>query len=173
MAGPCSPFPLHYLDEAVGFLVPRSRPRSPFLILVPHSGSSFPRSSFLVHRFIIGGIGIGNVTGTLTHQLLINPNPSDKTKTTNPIVQPQRAVAPNSPPHQGAVVPVDQVGQLEDNPVVRRLFKMPDEAGPQIRMPWFHGKPDETVERYLGSLRDLKPFMAGTRPRLLTCRCTT
>ena len=58
-----------------------------------------------------GGIGIGNVTGTLTHQPLIKPNPIDKTKTTNPIVQPQQAVAPKSPPHQGAVVPVDQVGQ--------------------------------------------------------------
>ena len=50
---------LRYLDEAEGFLVPRSsssfpvpRPRSPFLVLVPRSGSSFPRSSFLVHRFI-------------------------------------------------------------------------------------------------------------------------
>ena len=48
MAGPRSPFPLRYLDEAVGFLVPRS----PFFVLVPRSGSSFPRSSFLVHRFI-------------------------------------------------------------------------------------------------------------------------
>ena len=52
MAGPLSPFPLRYLDEAAGFLVPRSRPRSPLLVLVPCSGSSFPRSSFLVHRFI-------------------------------------------------------------------------------------------------------------------------
>ena len=49
MAGPRSPFPIRYLDEAIGFLVPRSGPSSPrsFVLLlrplVP---------SFLIHRFI-------------------------------------------------------------------------------------------------------------------------
>ena len=50
MAGPRSPFLLRYLDEAIGFLVPRSqvsfpgpRPRPAFRFFVP---------SFLVHRFI-------------------------------------------------------------------------------------------------------------------------
>ena len=50
MAGPRSPFPLRYLDEAVGFLVPRSQ--ASFPIPRPRPGPSFPRSSFLVHRFI-------------------------------------------------------------------------------------------------------------------------
>ena len=58
MAGPRSPFPIRYLDEAIGFLVPRSqvsvpgpRPRPAFWSFVP----SFLRSfvpSFLIHRFI-------------------------------------------------------------------------------------------------------------------------
>ena len=95
------------------------------------------------------------------------PNPIDKTKTTNPIVQPQQAVAPKSPPHQGAVVPVDQVGQLVDNPVARRLFKMPDEAVPQIRMPWFHGKPDEKVERYFRELERLQAIYGWDEPKTL------
>ena len=76
-------------------------------------------------------------------------------------------VAPKSPPHQGAVVPVDQVGQLVDNPVVRRLFKMPDEAGPQSRMPWFNGKPDEKVERYFRELKRLKAIYGWDEPNTL------
>ena len=50
MGGPRSPFPLRYLDKAVGFLVPRSQ--ASFPVPRPRSGSSFPCSSFLVHRFI-------------------------------------------------------------------------------------------------------------------------
>ena len=56
MAGPRSPFPIHYLDEAIGFLVPRSfvpvvRPLVPsFRSLVPPFRSFVP--SFLIHRFI-------------------------------------------------------------------------------------------------------------------------
>ena len=49
MAGPRSPFPIRYSDEAIGFLVPRS------FVLVPRSSPSSPRSfvpSFLIHRFI-------------------------------------------------------------------------------------------------------------------------
>ena len=93
------------------------------------------------------------MTGTLTHQTSSNPKLTEKTKTTNPIVHRQQAVAPKSPPHQGVA---GQVGQLVDNPVVRQLFRMPDEADPQIRMPWFHGKPDEKVERYFRELERLK-----------------
>ena len=49
MAGPRSPFPIRYLDEAIGFLIPRSfvlvvRP------LVPSFRSLVP--PFLIHRFI-------------------------------------------------------------------------------------------------------------------------
>ena len=33
---------------------------------------------------------------------------------------------------------------------------MPDESGPQIRMPWFQGKPEEKVERYFRELERLK-----------------
>ena len=56
MAGPRSLFPIRYLDEAIGFLVPRScrsSPRSfvPVLRpLVPSFRSFVP--SFLIHRFI-------------------------------------------------------------------------------------------------------------------------
>ena len=49
MAGPRSPFPIRYLDEAIGFLVPRSGPSSPrsfVLVLRPLV------PSFLIHRFI-------------------------------------------------------------------------------------------------------------------------
>ena len=56
MAGPRSPFPIRYLDEAIGFLVPRSfipvvRPLVPsFRSFVPSFRSFVP--SFLIHRFI-------------------------------------------------------------------------------------------------------------------------
>ena len=33
---------------------------------------------------------------------------------------------------------------------------MPDESGPQIRMPWFQGKPEEKIERYFRELERLK-----------------
>ena len=33
---------------------------------------------------------------------------------------------------------------------------MPDDSGPQIRMPWFQGKPGEKVERYIRELERLK-----------------
>ena len=42
----------------------------------------------------------GEVTGTPTHQPLINP--TDKTKTTNPPVRPQQAGGTKSPPPGGA-----------------------------------------------------------------------
>ena len=111
-----------------------------------------------------GGIEIGNVTGTLTHQTFINPNLTEKTKTTNPIVHPHQAEAPKSPSHQGVA---GQVGQIVDNPVVRQLFRMPDEAGPQIRMPWFHGKPDEKVERSFRELERLKAIYGWDEPKTL------
>ena len=111
-----------------------------------------------------GEIEIGDVIGTPTHQSLTNPKLTEKTKTTNPIVQPQQAVSPKSLPRQGVL---DQVGQIVDNPVVRRLFKMPGEAGPQIRMPWFHGKPDEKVERYFRELERLKAIYGLDEPKTL------
>ena len=94
----------------------------------------------------------GEVIGTTNHQTLINP--IDKTKPTNLIVQPQQAgiaMGPHGAQQQKA--PTNQVG---DNPVVRKLFYMPDESGPQIRMPWFQGKPEEKVERYFRELERLK-----------------
>ena len=53
MAGPRSPFPIRYLDEAIGFLVPRSQVSIPG----PSSSSRVPVlrplvPSFLIHRFI-------------------------------------------------------------------------------------------------------------------------
>ena len=33
---------------------------------------------------------------------------------------------------------------------------MPEDSGPQIRMPWFQGKPEEKVERYFRELERLK-----------------
>ena len=111
-----------------------------------------------------GGIEIGNVTGTLTPQFFINPNLTEKTQTTNPIVHPHQAVAPKSPPRQEVA---GQVSQKVDNPVVRQLFRMPDEAGPQIRMPWFHGKPDEKVERYFRELESLKAIYGWDEPKTL------
>ena len=104
------------------------------------------------------------MTGTLSHQSIINAKLTDKSKTTNPIVQRQQAVSPKSPPQHEVV---DLVGQIVDNPVVRRLFKMPDEAGPQIRMPWFHGKPDEKVERYFRELERLKAIYGWDEPKTL------
>ena len=56
MAGPRSPFPIRYLDEAIGFLVPRSGRSSPRSFvpvlrpLVPSFRSFVP--SFLIQRFI-------------------------------------------------------------------------------------------------------------------------
>ena len=62
MAGPRSPFPLRYLDEAIGFLVPRSqvsfpgpRPRPAFREQGTKERGDDLRPlvpSFLVHRFI-------------------------------------------------------------------------------------------------------------------------
>ena len=49
MAGPRSPFPIRYLDEAIGFLVPRSGRSSP-RSFVPVLRSFVP--SFFIHRFI-------------------------------------------------------------------------------------------------------------------------
>ena len=49
MAGPRSLFPIRYLDEAIGFLVPRSGPSSP-RSFVPVLRPLVP--SFLIHRFI-------------------------------------------------------------------------------------------------------------------------
>ena len=47
---PRSRYAIWMRPKGFSCLVPRSR--SPFLVLVPRSGPSFPRSSFLVHRFI-------------------------------------------------------------------------------------------------------------------------
>ena len=44
---------------------------------------------------------------------------------------------------------------------------MPDEAGPQITMPWFHGKPDEKVERYFRELERLKAIYGWDEPKTL------
>ena len=48
MAGPRSPFPIRYLDEAIGFLVPRSGPSSPrsFVPVLRPLVPSFLRSLF-------------------------------------------------------------------------------------------------------------------------------
>ena len=62
---------------------------------------------------------------------------------------------------------MDQVGQNVDNPVVRRVFRVSDEASPQIRMPWFHGKPDEKVERYFRELERLKAIYGWDEPKTL------
>ena len=86
--------------------------------------------------------------GTPSHLSLTIPTDKTNTKTTNPIVQPHRAGGTKSPIPEG---------EKEKQPqVARKLFKMPDESGPQIRMPWFQGKPEEKVERYFRELERLK-----------------
>ena len=70
MAGPRSPFPLRYLDEAIGFLVPRPqvsfpgpRPRPAFRSFVP----SFLRSLFtdLSHPPLLQGIEASHTLGII------------------------------------------------------------------------------------------------------------
>ena len=89
-----------------------------------------------------GGKDRGEVVRTPTHLGLTNPTDKTKTKTTNPIVQPQQAGGTKSPVPGGEKEKQKQVEQGVGNPVVRKLFKMPDDSGPQIRMPWFQGKPE-------------------------------
>ena len=86
--------------------------------------------------------------GTPSHLSLTKPTDKTNTKTTNPIVQPHRAGGTKSPIPEG--------GKDKQVQVARKLFKMPDESGPQIRMPWFQGKPEEKVERYFRELERLK-----------------
>ena len=86
--------------------------------------------------------------GTPSHLSLTKPTDKTNTKTTNPIVQPHRAGGTKSPIPEG--------GKEKQPQVARKLFKMPDESGPQIRMPWFQGKPEEKVERYFRELERLK-----------------
>ena len=73
MAGPRSPFPIRYLDEAIGFLVPRSfgpssSSRVPVLrLLVP---------SFLIHRFITPSPPSGkeaSLTLGIIYTIIFNP----------------------------------------------------------------------------------------------------
>ena len=107
----------------------------------------------------------GEVTRTPTHQPLINP--TDKTKTTNPPVRPQQAGGTKSPPPLGVQQPKDQADVIVDNSVARKLFKMAAEVGPQIRMPWFQGKPEEKIERYFRELERLKVIYTWDEPKTL------
>ena len=83
------------------------------------------------------------MVGTPTHLGLTNPTDKTKTKTTYPVVQPHQAGGTKTPVPEGEKGKQKQVEQGSGNPVVRKLFKMLDDSGPQIRMPWFQGKPEE------------------------------
>ena len=95
-----------------------------------------------------GGKDKREAVGTPTHLGLTKPTDKTNTKTTNPIVQPQQAGGTKSSVPGGE--------KEKQKQVVRKLFKMPDDSGPQIRMPWFQGKPEEKVERYFRELERLK-----------------
>ena len=95
-----------------------------------------------------GGKDKGEAVGTPTHLGLTKPTDKTNTKTTYPIVQPQQAGGTKSPVSGG-----EKENQKQ---VVRKLFKMPDDSGLQIRMPWFQGKPEIKVERYFRELERLK-----------------
>ena len=71
----------------------------------------------------------------------------------------------SSPPV--TVKPSTPQNPVTNKPIARQLFNMPDEVGPQIRMPWFQGKPEEKVERYFRELERLKVIYGWDDPKTL------
>lgn len=104
---------------------------------------------------------------TPSHLTQTNPTNQGESNATVPILQPTQ---PRTKKGRDDRQPIDRSEGIDDDvlTVVRRLFnKMPDETGPQIRMPWFQGKPDEKVERYFRELERLKAIYDWTDAKLL------
>ena len=98
-----------------------------------------------------------------------NPvNPSDESTLTNPILprlEPTRSPLV-TPAHSksGASNPTKTVKQNMANPPPNPPAH---QRGPNIRLPWFHGKEDEQVEKYFRELKRLKTIYDWTNDHLL------
>ena len=136
MAGPRSLFPLRYLDEAIGFLVPRSqvsfpgpRPRPAFQSFVP---------SFLVHRSITPSPPSGKeashtlgIIYTIIFNTLVRGMPVLKTRNSLNLISTERGGTKNplniTNHAQGTVLGLPGTGVL---PVLRafRIFVTPNKV---------------------------------------------